>query len=315
MAQTSNEKKIYISPLNIEVEKQAQFLRLLLASELQHLPKVSVNTADDEVRAVEAAEEEGGVVVGFGGDSIIPLENLIAKLQGKGELYVEVTTAQEARTALEALELGATGVILKTGDPTEVAQARELLTQTYRVELEVGTVRRIQQLGMGDRVCVDTVEVMKEGTGMLVGSSSQGMLLIQAEVAENDFVASRPFRVNAGAVALYTLVGLHKTRYLQELEAGAETLVVTREGVGHLTFVARAKVEKRPLVLVEAVVEQAGRFLIAKALLQLAETVRLVQPSGSVAVTDLQVGDQVLAKFEAGGRHFGIHVDESVVEK
>ena len=45
---------------------------------------------------------------------------------------------------------------------------------------------------------MDTCELMIHGEGMLVGSQSAGLFLVEAEVNENPYVASRPFRVNAG---------------------------------------------------------------------------------------------------------------------
>jgi 3-dehydroquinate synthase II len=73
---------------------------------------------------------------------------------------------------------------------------------------------------MGDRVCVDTCNLMISGEGMLVGSQSCGLFLVNSEADEvHPYVASRPFRVNAGAVHAYVLVG-EKTKYLCELEAG-----------------------------------------------------------------------------------------------
>jgi 3-dehydroquinate synthase class II len=54
----------------------------------------------------------------------------------------------------------------------------------------------------------------------------------------------------------------------------------------------------------------------AKAVLQLAETVRLVTAEGSIPVTELREGDTIMARFQEGGRHFGMRVDkEEVIEK
>ena len=76
--------------------------------------------------------------------------------------------------------------------------------------------------------------------------------------------------------------------------------------------VARSKIEIRPLVLVE--VESEGRKAVA--ILQNAETIRLMTKKDSRPVTELKIGDNVLAHFEKGGRHFGTLVEkESIVEK
>jgi 3-dehydroquinate synthase II len=51
--------------------------------------------------------------------------------------------------------------------------------------------------------------------------------------------------------------------------------------------------------------------------LQNAETIRLItKDSKLVSVTDLKVGDEVLAYAKSSsGRHFGMQVDEFILEK
>jgi 3-dehydroquinate synthase II len=78
--------------------------------------------------------------------------------------------------------------------------------------------------------------------------------------------------------------------------------------------VGRSKVEKRPLLLVKA--RSEGREV--SAILQNAETIRLVTPEGKpVSVVELVPGSQVLACLgEAGvGRHFGMAVEETIQER
>jgi 3-dehydroquinate synthase II len=42
--------------------------------------------------------------------------------------------------------------------------------------------------------------------------------------------------------------------------------------------------------------------------------VRLVTPNGSVSVSELKKGDEVLVHFADGGRHFGMPVKEKIKE-
>ncbi len=44
---------------------------------------------------------------------------------------------------------------------------------------------------------------MDHDEGMLVGSMARGLFFVHAETAKSPYVASRPFRVNAGAVHAY----------------------------------------------------------------------------------------------------------------
>ena len=259
--------------------------------------------------------EYADYVVVIGEDwKIIPLENLIADLQEEdARIVAGVDSAEEAKTAFETMETGADGVLLDTEDPGEIKETvRERdMFESEELELVDAKVTAIEPTEMGDRVCVDTATLMEHGEGMLVGSMSNGLFLVHAEVAESPYVASRPFRVNAGAVHAYIRVPGGGTKYLSELEAGDEVLVVNEEGKTREALVGRSKIEKRPMFLVE--VEYEGERY--RTLLQNAETIKLVTPDGPVAVTELEEGDEVRLYVEEGGRHFGTKVEESVVEK
>jgi 3-dehydroquinate synthase II len=50
--------------------------------------------------------------------------------------------------------------------------------------------------------------------------------------------------------------------------------------------------------------------------LQNAETIRLVDAQGkATSVTSLKPGDKVLAHMEKAGRHFGMKVEETLIER
>ncbi|MBW1724276.1 MAG: 3-dehydroquinate synthase II, partial [Deltaproteobacteria bacterium] len=164
----------------------------------------------------------------------------------------------------------------------------------------------------GDRVCVDTCTSMGMGQGMLVGNSSSALFLIHSESISNPYVSPRPFRVNAGPVHSYTRIPGGKTRYLSELSAGDQVLVVDFKGNTSTGIVGRLKIEKRPLMLIKAVFD--GKEIAT--IVQNAETIRLTDPEGkALSVVSLVPGDKVLVAMEEGGRHFGIKIEESITEK
>ena len=277
--------------------------------------RVSIQGKEDENKAAKAAElNVDYIIINCLDWRVIPLENLIAKGRGKSKLIAEVTTSEDAKLVLEALELGTDGVLLKTSSLDELAKTVKVVkAQTPKMLLTTAKVLSIKPIGSGARVCVDTVDLMVPGEGMLVGCQSAGFFLVEAEVNENPYVQSRPFRVNAGPASHYTLTSLQGTRYLSELKAGDEVLIVNREGKVRITNVGRSKIEFRPLILIEA---QADDIKI-KTILQNAETIRLVTPKASKPVTELKPNDEVLVHLAAkGGRHFGISVpEETVIEK
>jgi 3-dehydroquinate synthase class II len=65
---------------------------------------------------------------------------------------------------------------------------------------------------------------------------------------ESQYINSRPFRVNAGAVHAYVQAPGGKTSYLSELASGSEVLVADACGRTRTAVVGRCKVEVRPMV-------------------------------------------------------------------
>jgi 3-dehydroquinate synthase II len=241
---------------------------------------------------------------------VIPLENLVAEAGGRSKILARTSSFEESKTAIQILELGVDGVALSSQDVQEIVKTRQLLAQEQPlVSLTRANVTRVKVIGTGARVCVDTCEIIRSREGLLTGCSSRALFLVEGEVTRTRHVNPRPFRVNAGPVSLYVLTSDGKTCYLSELSAGDSVLLVDEDGRSRLTDVARVKIERRPMVLVEA--ETEG--LIVKTILQNAETVRLTIPNGSTPVSELKPGDQVLVRLEEGGRHFGTRVPEEMI--
>jgi 3-dehydroquinate synthase II len=247
--------------------------------------------------------------------TVIPLENIIANLQGGNvKVMAAVNNFKEAKLALETLEYGTDGVLLVPDEISQIKRVTEFIEKidSENYSLVPATVTRVEPVGSGDRVCVDTCSMMNVGEGMLIGSYSKGLFLVHSESLESEYVASRPFRVNAGPVHAYVMTPGNKTRYLSEIETGDEVLTVDKDGNTKTTVVGRVKIEKRPLMLVEA--EYEG-FTI-RTLLQNAETIRLVEEDGNpVSVSELKTGDKVMVYLDKSARHFGMAIEETIIEK
>ncbi|RLM59498.1 3-dehydroquinate synthase II [Halobellus sp. Atlit-31R] len=274
---------------------------------------VRILSKEYETFAEEAAADADYTIVVGEDWTIIPLENLIARIGDETDLIAGVTTAEEAKTAFETLELGADGVLLDSDDPDEIRQTVEVRDEAERetLDLEWATVTAIERTGMADRVCVDTGNLLEHDEGMLVGSMGRGLFFVHAETAESPYVASRPFRVNAGAVHAYVRTPDGGTKYLSELKSGDEVQVVDAGGKTREAVVGRVKIEKRPMFRIEAEVDGDR----VETLLQNAETIKVHTHEGRTAVTDLEAGDDVLLFYEQTARHFGEAVEESIIEK
>jgi len=279
-----------------------------------------VTIADEGYEAfAEAVAEAADYTIVVGEDwKIIPLENLIARIGEETTLVAGVQTAEEARTAYETLEIGADAVLLDSDDPDEIRETVAVRDEAGREDLEMryAEVTAVDQTGSADRVCIDTGSLMESDEGMLVGSMSRGLFFVHAETAESPYVASRPFRVNAGAVHAYLRTPGGETKYLSEIQSGDEVQVVDTSGRTREAIVGRAKIEKRPMFRVEAEVETDEGVDRVETLLQNAETIKVqTESEGRKAVTDLEPGDRVLLYYEETARHFGEAVDESIIEQ
>jgi len=271
---------------------------------------VDIASKADEDKAA-AVPDEKIVVLRMLDWTIIPIENLLARRCKN--IVVEVQTSKQAKLMTEILEKGVDGVVLNTTDVNEIKKTAEIIQGiSERVALVTATITVTKQLGMGDRSCLDTCTQMTLGEGMLIGNTASGFFLVHSESIDNPYVASRPFRVNAGAVHAYTLVTGGKTKYLADLKAGDEVMLVDFHGKTQTAYLGRNKIEKRPMMLIEAEAEGQPISLV----LQNAETIRLVSPDGkAISITSLKPGDKVLAHIEKAGRHFGMKVDETLIER
>ncbi|MDI3482251.1 MAG: 3-dehydroquinate synthase [Candidatus Methanomethylophilaceae archaeon] len=270
---------------------------------------VSIDSAEAMKKVMDAAGKSS-FVVSTKDWKVIPLENLVAAFQNSDSHLVAVAQSlEEAGLFLKTLERGVDAVLLEpeSWDDDEIS---DILLSQERIELRPVRVGGVRPLPLSDRVCVDTCSLMSPGEGMLVGSQSSCLLLIESESEESQYVASRPFRVNAGAVHAYVLTPGGKTRYLSELRGGDEVLLVNAKGESRRAVIGRCKIEKRPMLLIE-LEHEGNRY---NAIVQNAETVRLVTPDGSISVSELRSGDEVLASVSSGGRHFGMMVDETIRE-
>jgi len=269
----------------------------------------SIKSGEDEDEIVKLSRKKQ-VILQCSDWTIIPLENLIAK---GADVIAQVRNIEEMETAFGILEKGVGHVVYHAEDMVELKKVLAWFHSAGDgIALQTAEVIEVKPLGMGDRVCVDTCTSMGMGQGILVGNSSNALFLIHSESISNPYVSPRPFRVNAGPVHSYTRVPGGKTRYLSELSAGDQVLIVDFNGDTFTGIVGRLKIEKRPLMLVKAVVGDKEMTTIV----QNAETIRLTGPEGKpVSVVDLSPGDKILVALEEGARHFGMKIEESITEK
>lgn len=271
-----------------------------------------ITNANDVSNTSSLAGNDEIIVMDASDWRAIPAENLIAAFTGTPtRLFAMVSDANEAGAMLRMLDKGVDGVVLRTSENHIVrsfASLHQSTTIDKAEDLSTTRIIAISSTGVGERVCVDTCSLLTETEGLLVGSSSQCLGLVLSEAASCEYVPSRPFRVNAGAVHQYVAAPGGRTRYLCELSAGDEILAYdAQKRTVRTVVVGRAKVETRPLVLIQV---EGGTLFV-----QNAETVRLATKHEAKSVVELSVGDEILVRTDNTARHIGMAVDEFIVEK
>ncbi|MFL2532491.1 MAG: 3-dehydroquinate synthase II [Candidatus Thalassarchaeum sp.] len=254
--------------------------------------------------------------------TMIPLENIVAAASGSGtKVAAAIYNEVDLPGAAFALQHGVDAVLLppESGSEALWVAARAFTSETVSghteqkpSEISTATVIAVESGGVGERLCVDLIERLSSGEGMAIGSSSGSLCLVHGETLPSEYVPSRPFRVNAGAVHAYALMANGSTKYLSELNSGDEVAVVSLDGNQRSAVIGRLKIERRPFLVVRFECNSVEGQIMA----QQAETVRLISPTGdALSVTDLHVGDEILIRVDSSMRHIGQALRGEVIER
>lgn len=275
----------------------------------------SVDNAEQLERSWREAIRYDYAAVDFDLPTNIPLELIIARLDGRDTVLLrQARTFVDMEVAFGCLEKGSDGVLLSAHDPQEIAKVSQFLnSQTVDwVPLHTLTVTEVEHIGMGVRACVDTTGLMTQDEGMLIGSTSSGGIFVCSETHYLPYMNLRPFRVNAGAIHSYIWQPDDKAEYLSELKAGSKVLCVNTKGEARILTVGRIKTEVRPLLLIKGIASGTEINVIV----QDDWHIRIMGADGKPKNASLiQPGDELLAYVCEPGRHVGIKVNESILER
>lgn len=252
--------------------------------------------------------------------TMIPLENIVASAAGSGtRIAAAISQTVELSGAAHALQHGVDALLLPADeelwDAAEKISGERSSVQVKEKKPEqtlvMANVTNVESGGVGERICVDLTERLSEGEGMLIGSSANALVLIHGETIPSEFVPSRPFRVNAGAVHAYCLMADGSTKYLSELAAGDRVAIANPSNEIRSVTIGRLKIERRPFLLVHFESDNHS----AQVLVQQAETVRFINEEGNISVTSLEKGDKIAVRLSSGMRHIGREITGEMNEK
>jgi len=297
----SKDIKVLENPMLIEIEKGIW---------------VEVNDKESMNHAIAQTNIYKNCIVDFKSDTNIPLELILAFSQKNHcKVCKKVNQAEDGWIATMTMEMGSYAVLLDTNTPNTIIELKSCMDKfsAKKIGIEKLKIICIKHIGMGDRVCIDTTSELKNNEGMIIGSTSTGGILVSSETHFLPYMDLRPFRVNAGAIHSYIFCENNTTKYLSELKAGDDVLAVDADGNTRLVSVGRIKMERRPLLLMRAISDSG---LEVNTIVQDDWHIRVISENSNIKnSTLLKENDVVLGYTSEPGRHLGVKISESIVEK
>ena len=287
---------------------------------------IKIDGSEGQSKARSLVGSVSWLLLEFENWSMIPIENIIAACAGSPtKVAALLRSPAEAQGAAFALEIGVDALVvipdqvmidsasIAKSQRGEVVENTNIVKDNEEIKLQPLLITNIESGGLSDRYCIDLTSLLEVGEGMLIGSSSSCMALVHGETLASDYVPLRPFRVNAGPPHAYIVMANRTTKYLSELKAGDEILIVSSSEYCKSATVGRLKIERRPMLLFTV---RNKNDKEAQMFTQQAETVRLVSTEKeNIAVTDLTIGQYILGWSDPDARHIGAAVPSQVVER
>ena len=303
-------------------ESTPEFCSRIWLGSASDVAEVNLDNSHSQEEAISLIGMIPWILVRCSDWTMIPLENLVSISKGSGtKISVAIDKIIDLNGAAFALEHGVDALLLPASnselwDAAIVIASKKdsfIKNSSTSVGMDTAVIYSIDSSGVGERVCIDLIERLEVGEGMVIGSNASLLALVHGETIESQFVPIRPFRVNAGSIHSYVLMSDDSTRYLSELEAGDEVTVVSSSGDTRKCIIGRLKIERRPFLIIRFKTknEEVGQII-----LQQAETVRLIDKNGNaLSVTDLKINDEIMIRQQNQMRHIGKAVEGEMNEK
>lgn len=275
---------------------------------------INVKDHDTLLKTVEVSQKLDNVIIEFKDPTNIPLELVLAKTQALPTRVIKrVTEADDGDVSLMTMESGSDGILLASHNLDSIMTLDKSFQKATKVKfgLKPAKVTAIKHAGMGNRVCIDTTSELGQDEAMLLGSTSQGGLMVCSETHFLPYMDLRPFRVNAGGLHMYIWGPDNFCAYLSDLKAGDKVFAINSKNEARVVTVGRVKIERRPLLLIEAEIE--GKKI--NTFIQDDWHVRVMGSKGEIRPSaEVEVGDYLLGFLDTPGRHVGFTINETIKE-
>ena len=152
---------VVVPRADVAATSQLSRCEVLAAEDLERLALDSKAEEEEAVREMKAGKK---VVIAEGWE-IIPIENLLAQ---SDNVQVEAGSAERAKLASGILEKGVDAIVVTGSGASEIREiVRQCKVAGSKQDLVTARITRIEPVGLGHRVCADTISLLRRGQGML----------------------------------------------------------------------------------------------------------------------------------------------------
>lgn len=169
---------------------------------------------------------------------------------------------------------------------------------TALLPLQRFEVLRLEELGSGPHVVLESCSALNDGESLLVGATVTSQLLTRG-LHRPASARGLPFRMDVGGSGTFVLMDGFRRRCLMQLRSGESVLLADRSGRVRTVVVGRIRQERQPLVRIHA---RAPSGQTAEAVVRPADDVYLLGDNDEcLSTAQLTPGAPVLGHLPGAG--------------
>ena len=240
------------------------------------------------------------------------LEEVKNKYKTSVGMFLSVNDKASLEFAVDEASLTADIVAIDFKDSTNIP-LELVLAKTQSTSTRV--FKKVKNFQDGE---VSLMTMEKGSDGIILDSNS----LIDVVELDNRFEKSnvdkfdlKPAKItniiHTGGVHMYVWGPHNFVAYLSDLRAGDRVFALDSKGNAKVVTVGRMKIERRPLLKIEAVIDEQ----VINIFIQDDWHVRVFGSKGEIRPSsEVKIGDQLLGYLDEPGRHVGLKISETIKE-
>lgn len=133
---------------------------------------ISINDKKSMEKAIELSKKYKTIVIQFESVTNIPLELILAYSQKYNNTICKlINNSEDGWIATMTMEMGSQAVLIKSDDIEDISKLKKNIDSLSQNSIKVEELKvfEVKHIGMGDRVCVDTITKLDEDEAISLG--------------------------------------------------------------------------------------------------------------------------------------------------